>query len=89
MADVREKVLAEMELFKKALPDLLAEYEGKWVVFQDGRVVEAFDDEDEAYVAAVERFGVGSGFLLKQVVEDTGPVPISGGVGFHLFSFSS
>ena len=50
----------------------------RWVVFRDGSVVAAFDDEDAAYVAAVQQFGVHGGFVVAPVAADTcEPTPVS------------
>jgi hypothetical protein len=53
MGTVSEKVLEETKLFRAALPGLLEEHRGKWVVFKDGSVRSFHDDEKAAYDAAV------------------------------------
>lgn len=66
VADADRMVAEEMARFRAALPSLLEDpaLAGKWVVFKDGDVVEAFDDRTEGYHWAVEHLGRLSGFVL-------------------------
>jgi hypothetical protein len=78
-----QKVLEESRRFRARLPELLKDYDGRWVVFLDGDVRDAFDDEEEAYVAAVTRFGVRGGFVIARVSADAcDPVPVSAALFF-------
>ncbi len=46
-------------------------------------VYAAFDDEDDAYVAAVAKFGVGGGFVIARVATSTlEPVAVSAALFF-------
>lgn len=69
VADADRKVSEEMARFRAALPSLLEDpaLAGKWVVFKDGEVVQAFDDRTEGYHWAVEHLGRLSGFVLAPV----------------------
>ncbi len=66
---LRERVLAEAERFRAALPALLPIYGERWVVFRDGEVASAHATEEEAYVAGLERFGPYGGHVVAVVRE--------------------
>ena len=83
MGTVSEKVLEETKLFRAALPGLLEEHRGKWVVFKDGSVRSFHDDEKSAYDAAVQEFGPGTGYVIAPVSE-THPTPVTAAVMFGL-----
>ena len=83
MGTVSEKVLQETKLFRAALPGLLAEHRGQWVVFIDGSVRSFHDDEKSAYDAAVQEFGPGTGYVIAPVSE-THPTPVTAAVLFGL-----
>jgi hypothetical protein len=80
---VSEKVLEETKRFRVALPELLKTYRGKWVVFKDGAVCSAHDDEKNAYLSASEKFGAGSGYVIALVTE-TRQTPVTAAVLFGL-----
>ena len=65
------KATDEMQRFRAALPALLTDerLRGRWVVFKDGAVMRAFDDDREGYRWAVETLGRLSGFVLAPVRE--------------------
>lgn len=81
MDETARKVLAETERFLAALPELMKQHPGRWVVFRDGQVVSDHATEDEAYRDAVARFGLDGGFVVAPVVE-TAPTPVTAGVMF-------
>ncbi len=62
-----QRVLEESRRFRTRLPELVQQYNGRWVVFLDGDVKGAFDDEEDAYAAAVTKFGVRGGFVIARV----------------------
>jgi hypothetical protein len=81
--DNAQKVLEESRKFRARIPELVPDYNGRWVVFLNNEVKYAFDDEEEAYVTAVNEFGVRGGFVVALVTEDAGaPVPISAALFF-------
>jgi hypothetical protein len=80
---VADRVLEETRRFRDALPELLNEHAGKWVVFKDGRVVSVHKDEDEAYRAGLEKFGREGGHVIAPVIPDV-PAPITAGVLFNV-----
>jgi hypothetical protein len=83
MDEIATRVLEESRRFRAKLPELMKTYEGRWVVFRDGDVKDDFEDEEEAYVAAVNAFGVHGGFVIAHVAADTcEPVPVSAGLFF-------
>jgi hypothetical protein len=69
VAEANRRVAEEMERFDAALPKLLLDdvIRGRWVVFKDGAVVRAFDDEDSAYTWARNTLGKLAGFVLACV----------------------
>ncbi|MBI5487906.1 MAG: hypothetical protein HY905_11285 [Deltaproteobacteria bacterium] len=71
-----EKVKQEMQAFRVALPDLLRDHPGQWVVFIDGKVVDFYVDEESAYGAAIRAFGPHAGFVIAQVAGEK-PQPVS------------
>jgi hypothetical protein len=81
MDEIERKVLEETKRFLAALPELLQHHAGRWVVYRDGQVVSDHATEDEAYQAAVERFGHSAGYVVAPVVE-TGPTPVTAAVMF-------
>lgn len=74
-----EKVRQEYQRFLAALPELLTTIPGKWVVFKDGAVQGAFDDENVAFDEAVKQFGLDSAFAIAPV-RPVEPTPITAGV---------
>jgi hypothetical protein len=76
-----EKVKAEMAAFRAALPGLLRELRGKWVVFREGRVQSVHDDEDSAFAAGMKSFGRDGGHVVAQVTEEQ-VIPLHAGVVF-------
>lgn len=55
----------ELQFFKKNQTDLLKEYEGKFLVIKDEKVVGVHDTEIEAYTEAQKKFELGT-FLIQQ-----------------------
>jgi hypothetical protein len=81
--DNAQRVLEESRRFRKRLQELLPQYEGRWVVFRDNEVQGAFDDEEQAYAAGVEKFGVRGGFAIARVEADADrPVPVTAALFF-------
>jgi len=58
----------ELALFAKMKPDLLKNYEGKFVLIRGEEFLGAFDSVENAYSEGVRRFGR-EGFLVKKVTE--------------------
>ena len=56
----------DIAAFDEMKADLEAHHLGEWVVFHDGRYVEAFADFQSAASAAVERFDMGP-YLIRQM----------------------
>ena len=81
MADAREKVLEETKLFFASYENLQEKFGGRWVVFRGGKVRSDHATEGEAFEAAVEKYGVGGGFMVECVVPKK-PIPITAGVLF-------
>ena len=66
-AAIRDRVFGESERFRAALPTLLPLYPDKWVVFRDGEVHSVHETSEEAYVAALARFGPDGAFVIRAV----------------------
>lgn len=81
---VEQQVLEQTKLFYASLPSLMTTHAGRWVVFRDGSVQSDHTTEAEAYLAAVERFGVNGGFVVACVQAAEAPTPITAGVMFGL-----
>lgn len=62
-----EKVIQEMQAFRQALPELLKEHAGQWVIFWGGKVVGFYQDEDSAYGTAIQDLGPHAGFVVARV----------------------
>ncbi len=75
MDSIEREVLAETHRFEAALPELLKDYRGRWVVFQGGALHSVHETEDQAYVAAVEHFGVTGGSVVAPVLDKDSPAP--------------
>jgi len=58
----------EQTWFNQNRPYLVSKYSGQYVVVLNQAVQGAFPTFQAAYHAAVQRFGVGGGFLIKQVL---------------------
>ncbi len=56
----------ELVTFKKSLPKMTAEHDGKFVLVQEDNVVDFFDTYDDAINAGYKKFGLKS-FLVKQI----------------------
>jgi len=71
VAEADRRAAEEMERFRAALPGLLADASllSRWVVFKDGAVAKAFDDEGDGYAWARRTLGKLSGFVLARVEE--------------------
>jgi len=82
-AAILARVANESARFRAAIPQLLAQYGGKWVVFRDGAVVSVQPDEESAYVAGLQRFGPGGGHVVAVVLEPE-PVLLSAAIAFGL-----
>jgi len=76
-----ERVKQEMQAFRRALPELLKDHAGQWVVFFDGKVVDFYQDEASAYDAAIQAFGPNAGFVVAPVAPEY-PRPTSFAVMF-------
>jgi hypothetical protein len=56
----------EIERYKELLPELLPSSAGKFAVIKGRDLIGVFDDMDEGYRAALDKYGVTS-FLLRPV----------------------
>jgi len=83
MSDHSDQVRAETERFAQALPRLLETHRGEWAVFKDGSVQQFYGSEDDAFTAAVDRFGPAGGFVVAPIVERR-PIALSAAVAFGL-----
>lgn len=81
--EVATKVLEETKRFQTNLPELMKEFEDSWVLYKDGRVIAAFQTEDEAFRAGLETFGLDGGHIVIRV-EPMDPIPLTAGIMFGL-----
>lgn len=63
----------EYQVFKQKLPELLRTMEGKFVLIHGSEVAGSWEDEDSAYTAGCQKFGM-EPFLVMLVVEQEEPV---------------
>jgi hypothetical protein len=59
----------ELEFFEKHRREWVKEHEGKFALIKDQTLVDTFDTAENAYVAALERFG-NVPVLIKQIVSE-------------------
>ncbi len=83
MTDVSARVLEETKRFQANLPVLMRELEGRWVLYKDGRVIDVFQTEDEAFKAGLEKFGLDGAHIVIRV-EPMDPVPLTAGIMFGI-----
>lgn len=76
MASLKKDIAA----FDRMRAELEAQHLHEWVLFRDGKFVDAFPDFDAAATMAVERFDQGP-YLIRQV--GAGPVQLPGGMVFR------
>lgn len=53
--------------FRAALPELIKEHRGEWVIFRDGQPAGFYPSAMDAYLTAVRRFGEDGGFAMHRV----------------------
>ena len=75
MRNINPKLRKNYEAYLKCEAKLLAEHAGKAVVFHDGKLIEVYEDRDQAYDAACAQFELGD-FIIQVV----GEKPISLGI---------
>jgi len=59
------RLAKELEYFKKHQTELVAKYEGKFLVIKDQEVQGVYDSEMEAYTNAKKKFKLGT-FLIQR-----------------------
>lgn len=67
MTELFSNVLEETHRFRAALPELLAIYAGKWVVFEGGRVISVHQCEDDAYRTGMLQYGRQGSYIVDRV----------------------
>ncbi len=68
-ADARTYISRQARIFESMLPELLNEYSGKWVLFENRQVLDA-DDDYQTLLTRVEK-AVGDKIVLIKKVEPT------------------
>jgi len=66
----------EQDAFDAMLPDLLRGHAGEFVIFKNREPVGFYPSYNDAYTAALDRFGHEAVFLISEVVERI-PQPVS------------
>lgn len=61
-----ETLERELEIYRKALPSLVAENEGKHVLICDGKLIGTYDSYEDALKVGYEKCGV-QPFLVKKI----------------------
>jgi hypothetical protein len=80
---VAEQVLHETLRFRAAVPELLKQHAGEWVVFREGKPHSFHKSEEEAYREGLKAFGRTGGHVVAEVAEEH-PTPITAGVLFNV-----
>mgnify|MGYP001097732162 CR=1 FL=1 len=68
MASAKEILDKEIEAFEKQFEELLKHYRGKFVLFKNGKLVDVFTSDAEAFQKGVDEFG-DDVFLVRQVLD--------------------
>jgi hypothetical protein len=58
------------KLFEKMLPQLLSQYEGYYIYFEDGRVLEADTDEEKLFDLVEKKYGFKPIFVEKVEIKN-------------------
>lgn len=64
---------AERARYMRMLPELQAEYAGRYIVLREGRVIGVGDTADEAAEAALDRLGFVTALFVHRVGEPLAP----------------
>lgn len=72
-------LIDDIAAFDRMLSDLERLYRGKWVLFHQGRFIQAFADFESAAEQAIEKFDAGP-YLIRQV--GAPPIQLPGGMIF-------
>ena len=70
------ELTSQMSAYKEMQEVLEVDYFGKWVIFYDGDLVDAYDSFEDAAEDAVRRFGRGP-YLIRQVGQPPLTLPAS------------
>lgn len=66
IAQMSPELQSEVDAYNQMRAELEDKYWGKWVVIQGGELFGAYDDSEEAAVAAVRKFGRET-FLIQKI----------------------
>jgi hypothetical protein len=78
-----ETIKAQYDRFLVALPSLLHDHRGEWVVWFDGEALAFHPDEDAAETWAFGHLSPDAGFVIAPVAEPR-PIALSGLAMFRL-----
>ena len=62
------RLIVELELYESHKTEWLRQHRDQFVVIKGEKVLGFFPDFHQAYIAGVEKHGVGADFLVKRVV---------------------
>ena len=60
-------IWVNIRAYEAMLDDLKRHHDGKFVVFHDGKLVDTFDNLDNAAIAALRQFGRNDTYLIRRV----------------------
>ncbi len=63
-----DQVDINFEAFQKQLPELLKNYEGKYVLLNNSKIISYFDTAFEAFQKGIKEYGEGK-FSIQEVTE--------------------
>jgi len=67
----RESLIVEQAAFEAQLDLLMESHPGTYALFHDGHAIDFFEQHEDAYVAALDRFGPDGVFLIAKVERST------------------
>jgi hypothetical protein len=80
-----DRLRREQAAFDRQLPEILPEHQGEFVVFKDEAPQGFYKTYNDAYGAALDRFGLDDVFLISEVLErhpESVPIAWAAGVMF-------
>lgn len=80
-----DQVDINFEAFQKQLPKLLKDYEGKYVLLHNAKIISYFDTSFEAFQEGIKKFGEGE-FSIQEVTETVESLGFYSHVGDALYA---
>ncbi len=75
MVEASDALKEEIEAFEAQIDELEKHHKGKYALFKDGKLVDTFSNDREAYEEGIKQFGTEI-FLGRRVVKQEDPATI-------------